>query len=290
MNRVRGYPRSRLALPGLALPLLASLLLLAAAPASASMVIGQVSPTPPAPTCSAAADYLEPSVTGGNLYVAKAAGTITSWSTNSAGAGAEYTFKVFRRTRDPDVFQAIAHAQGHTLGIGLNTFPTAINVASGDMIGLNVSGGSSSCTFPLPGDAVLQANGDLGDGASAQFATVQDVRLNLQAVLVPSNAFTVTGVSLNRHNGTALLTLDTTNPGVVTIAGKGLKSGRAARTRAVAGPVSFRVGAKGKPRRRLVRKGVAHLAVTISFAPTGGDPSSQVIPVKLKLRRQPRPD
>ena len=46
----------------------------------ASVTIGQLAPGRPRPNCTTSGlDYLEPSVTGGNLYVAKEAGTITSW-------------------------------------------------------------------------------------------------------------------------------------------------------------------------------------------------------------------
>src|SRR5262249_43303353 len=103
---VSGINRGRL-LRRVALAIAACLALLATAPsARAAVTIGQLAPSPPAPTCpSSGFDYLQTSVTGGNLYSARAAGTITSWSTNSSGAGATYVFKVFRRTSDPDAFE-----------------------------------------------------------------------------------------------------------------------------------------------------------------------------------------
>jgi hypothetical protein len=263
-------------------------LLLPPTAADAAMTIGQLTPTPLPTSCNGNSDYLEPSVTGGTLYVAKAAGTITSWSTNTAGTGT-YTFKVFRRTSDPDVYRVLAQATSQVLGPGLHTFPTSIPVESGDMIGFNVSGGSSSCTFAIPGDVVLRAAGNLAEGQSAQFATLQDVRLNLEAVLVPFNSFTLTGLTRNRRRGTATLTLEASNPGTVTIAGKGLKLGRAARTFAVARPVSFQIAAAGKRRRQLSRKGAVQLPVTATFAPVGGEASSQAFVVKLKKRRRVPP-
>ena len=63
-----------------------------AVPAGAAVTLGQLAPTPPSPDCSATpppgVDYLQPSITGGNLYIARQAGTITSWSTRSSGGGA----------------------------------------------------------------------------------------------------------------------------------------------------------------------------------------------------------
>src|SRR5689334_22040720 len=77
------------------------------APAHADVTVGQLPDAAPGVSaqCSGITDFLQPSVTGGNLYTAREAGQITQWSTNSSIGGASYTFKIFRRTSDPDVFQ-----------------------------------------------------------------------------------------------------------------------------------------------------------------------------------------
>jgi hypothetical protein len=256
--------------------------------ASASVTIGQLAPTPPAPTCpssGAGYDYLQTSVTGGNLYSARAAGTITSWSTNSASPDATFVFKVFRRTSDPDFFQVVGRAVEHTLTAGVNTVSTDLHVESGDLIGLHEEGGgpTSSCTFPTPGDGALRSPGDVADGQPAQFSPVTDVRLNLSAVLVPSNAFTIT--SITRHkNGTATLTADLSNPGLLTIGGAGLRKKHV--SAAVASRVTLNVATTGKRMRTLARKGALKVPVGVTFYPTGGDPNSQTIPVKLRQRRE----
>src|SRR5262249_44705278 len=158
MRRRGGYRRGGLALlVGLALALPAQ--------AGAATTIGQLPANPPLASCSGSFDYLQPSVTGGTLYVARQAGAITSWTTISATAGATYTFKNFRRTADPDAFQVIAHAAPQTLKQGVNTVPVNLQVSSGDLIGFHVSGPASSCTFSQTGDAVLRAPGDLQDNA-----------------------------------------------------------------------------------------------------------------------------
>jgi hypothetical protein len=269
----------------------ASLAALAAAGhARAAVTIGQLPPAdpPPSSNCpSSSTDYLEPSVTSGNLYVAKEAGTITSWSTMASGPGADYVLKVFRRTPDPDVYQAVAHAPSHILSTGLNTFVVSVPVRSGDMVGFNTSGGPfNSCTFDVPGDTVLSRSNSLSDGTSGTFAPLADSRLNLSAVLAPSNDFTFS-VSHDRRSGKALVTASTSNPGVVTLSGKGVKSGRAAKSVFVAGPVAFNVGATGKWRRKLVRTGRVAIGVTVTFAPTGGDPSSQSFTLRLRKKRTP---
>ena len=47
------------------------------------------------------------------------------------------------------------------------------------------------------------------------------------------------------------------------------------------GTVRLTVKAKGKSRRALIRKGKVTLKVTVTFAPTGGDPNAQAKAVKL---------
>lgn len=280
---IRSHARGRLAV------LLALACLTAAAPAraAASVTIGQLTPFPPSAACSTSnVDFLEPSVTGGNLYVARQAGTITSWTTNSSGAGAHYVIKIFRRTPDPDVFQVIAHAPSHTLTSGLNTVAANLPVKSGDMIGFNESGAPSSCAFSAPGDSVLTSAGNLSDGATGTFTAQNDVRLNLTAVLVPDNGFTLGGISRDRKLGTASITATTSNPGIVTVSGKGLRK-RRSKSLAVAGPVTFQLTPTGRTARRLVRKGRVTVAPTVTFLPSGGDPSSQSIHLKLLKRKQP---
>ena len=256
----------------------------AAAPAHASVTIGQLPTAAPSPRCTVDADYLQPSVTGGDLYIARQAGTITSWSTNSFNSGATYVFKVFRRTSDPDVFQVIAHSEPHSLLAGLNTVPVSIPVRSGDMIGFNASGAPNSCTFVMPGDSVLSHPGDLSDGAAGEFSAVVDVRLNLSAVLVPSNDFTLGTVTRDRRRGSASVTAYVSNPGLVTISGNGLKR-QIAKSVAVPGPVPFQIASAGSFKRRLERKGKVTVSPTVTFYPAGGDPASKSITVRLRMRR-----
>ncbi len=175
--------------------------------AGAAVTIGQLPATTPAAHCTTPdLDYLQPSVTGGDFYIAQVAGTITSWSTRSAGVGATYVLKIFRRTPDPDAFRVVAQAPPHALSSGLNTVGASIHVESGDMIGFHESGLASACTFPIPGDAVLSRSGDIADGSSGVFHMVNGVRLNLLAVLVPDNGFTIGPIIRDRKTGTASIT------------------------------------------------------------------------------------
>jgi hypothetical protein len=260
-----------------------------AVPAGAAVTLGQLAPTPPSPDCSATpppgVDHLQPSITGGNLYIARQAGTITSWSTRSSGGGATYVFKIFRRTSDPDVFQVTAHGPSRTLTSGINTVPVSIAVRSGDMIGINESGGANSCTFPQPGDGVLTRGGSLSDGASGTFAPQNNVRLNLSASLVPSNDFNIAAITPDRKRGSATVIVDVSNPGVLTMSGKGLKKGHISKNVAVAGTVQFQIASAGAKKRKLDKTGSVGLSPTLTFFPSGGDAASRLFTVKLKKRR-----
>jgi hypothetical protein len=275
---------------GTAVILASAAVLTAGAPAPAAVTIGQVAPPEDVATnCpGVATDVLQPSVTAGaNLYVAKQAGTITSWSTRAAvGPGQTYTLKVFRRTTDPDVFRAIGHSGPHTLSSGVNTFPASVPVSSGDLLGLNVSGSPNACTFDVPGDSVLVRTGNLADGASGTFTPQADSRLNLSAVLVPTNGFSFGAVTRDRRTGTATLEIQLSNPGAVTLSGKGLKkTGRRTKTVAVASTVRFGVAASGGRKKKLNRKGKVSVRLAATFTPAGGDPATQTIQLKLKKKR-----
>jgi hypothetical protein len=271
-----------------ALALCAGVLALAPT-AGASVTLGQLAPETPSADCTTSGlDYLQPSVTGGNLYIARQAGRIVSWSTRSAAAGATYVFKIFRRTTDPDFFQVISHASPRILTSGVNTVPVSLHVESGDMIGFNESGPPNSCTFGQAGDNVLNHAGDLADGTPGLFTPRNDVRLNLTAVLVADNGFTIGPIAKDRKRGTATITVTTTNPGFVSIAGKGIKR-RPSKTLAVAGPATFSIAAIGKTKRRLARKGRVPLAVQVTFSPNEGDSSTQTLDLNLRLRKPRAP-
>ena len=255
-----------------------------AAQARASVIIGQQPSENPSPTCTSGFDFLEPSITSGNLYIAREAGTITSWSTNSSGPGARYVLKIFRRTTDPDSFQVVAHSAPHKLTAGLNSVSVSLPVKSGDLLGYHESGPPNSCTFSQLGDTVLNRAGDLADGADGIFDPRNDMRLNLQAVLVPDNTFTLGSITHNRKRGTVTITAQVSNPGLVTVSGRGLKK-RPAKTLVVAGPVTFSIAAAGSAKRRLLRKGRVTVAVTLTFFPPGGDPSTQTLSLRLRKIR-----
>ena len=157
------------------------------------------------------------------------------------------------------------------------------------MIGVNESGAPNSCTFVMSGDSVLSHPGGLADGAAGEFSAVDDVRLNLSAVLAPSNDFTLGTVTRDRRRGSANVTAYVSNPGLVTISGRGLKKRNVEKTVAVPGPVPFQIAAAGSFKRRLERKGRVTIIPTVTFYPTGGEPASKSLTVRLRKRRPLQP-
>jgi hypothetical protein len=261
-------------------------------PASASVTVGQLAPSTPVSNCDITFDFVQIGQTSGNSYVMPATGTITSWSSNAGpGAGQLVKLKVFRKVADPAIYQAVAHGPDTLLAASaLNTFPVNIAVKAGDVLGLHGAGGADyGCAFPAPGETSLRARGgDLADGAAGDFPITDQTnkRANVTAALSPSNTFTLGSTTRNKKKGTATLTATVPNPGVLALSGNGVKTAGARISVAVAAPgaVQLLIKAQGKKKRKLTDKGKVKLSPTITYTPTGGDPSTQSLKVKLKKK------
>ncbi len=261
-----------------------------AAPAMASVTIGQLAPSPsgggtPTP------DFLQLAVTSGASYQAPANGTITSWSTNAvAGTGQQLTMKVYRKTADPGFFYKVVGLNGPQPLVGgkVNTFPVSIPVQTGDVLGTTgVAGASIAVLFAAaPGDSFLDhplpALG-LGDEASF-FGPNTNNRVNVSAVFQPSNTVQVGTTALNKKKGSAALNLTLPNPGSLAAAGSGVSATPTGA--ANAGPVQLLINATGKKKKTLKSAGKVSLSVAITFTPTNGDPGTQSVNVKLKKKKK----
>jgi hypothetical protein len=202
-------------------------------PAIASVTIGQLGK--PFQDYTADFDWIQPTVSSGNSYVAPATGTITFWSHNAApGPNQTLTLKLFRKIADPATYVAVAHDGPRPLtGGAVNTFQVNIPVQAGDVLGVNTKSPTSSGAFFLePGQTFLyrdQSPG-LADGASGAFKIGGadygnlDARINATAVVQPSNAFTVGVATRNRKKGTATLAVQVPNSGEISGSGKGVKA------------------------------------------------------------------
>jgi hypothetical protein len=249
-------------------------------PAAGSVTVGQVAPGV-ITSCSKNFDFLQVS-TPDNSYVTPA-GTITSWTHRSqVGAGQQVTLKVFRKIGDPARYQVVGHDGPNPVTPStLKTFPANLAVKAGDVLGLTGAGGTVSigCEFSGAGEAGF-LSGPLADGGFGDFNVSTDVRINVSAVVDPTNSFTVGGVTRNKKKGTATISVTVPNPGDLTGTGAGATISKAAQ----AGTVQLLIKAKGKKRKTLNSTGKVKLSPTITYTPTGGDPSSQSVKVKLRKK------
>jgi hypothetical protein len=288
----RRRPLTRLAVAAslAALPLAAS-----ASPAAASVTLGQLAPgAPPSATCVAGpVDAFSPTVGSGNSYVAPATGTITSWQTSAAaGAGQSLAMKIFRKVADPAVYVVAGHDGPRSLAAGVvNSFPVSIPVKLGDVLGINDANATAvnnACSFSATGGSILEFAGDLADRQSGSFDSTPTYRTNVTAVLAPTNTFSLGSIARNKKQGTATLTVSVPNPGRLSASGNGVtaSSAPAVSSEAVTapGPTTLLIRARGKKKRRLNDTGKVKLNVTVTYTPTGGDPSTQLTKLTLKKR------
>jgi hypothetical protein len=261
--------------------------------AGASVTIGQLAQGSPPSSCSNVVDdWVQPTVASGNSYVLPATGgvvswTVSSWSTQaSATAGQHWTMKVFRRVSAGN-YNVVGHDGPRALASGaLNTFPASIIARPGDLLGMNDNSvspaASTACTFAgLAGDFVFFGSGNLADGASGPIASsVSNARLNISATAQPTNTFSLGGVTRYRNRGTASIDVSVPNPGEFTVSGRGVKS--RSTTYAQPGGSLVLLAANGKKRRKLNRNGKVMVTPTFTYTPTGGEPASQSLTVRLK--------
>jgi hypothetical protein len=266
-----------------------------ASPAAGSVTLGQLAPGAPDTNCSGSGptDELQPTVTAGNSYVVPSSGAITSWSNKTAvDPNQQLTFKVFRPNGGGS-YTVVGHDGPRPLvSNAVNTFATRIPVVAGDVIGLHHgdTAAESTCNFDTT-DTFFERAGDLLDGQSGVFLDYGPgnccyYRLNVTAVFEPTNAFAL-GKVKRKANGTATVTVNVPNPGELTASGKGVKASSAAwavTAKSVTPPTaSLKIKAKGSQLRTLNEAGKVKLKAKITYTPTGGDPKTQVL--KLKLRK-----
>lgn len=267
-----------------------------ASAAAASVTIGQTGPPPMGSGgCGNGLDLIQPTVTSGNPYVVPDTGgvnswTVTSWTTLGGGGPEQRALKIFRKVGEPATYEVVAHDGPRTLtpgGTTGNTFATALAVKSGDVLGLHMTT-IGQCKIDVA-DSFLLATTDLGDGQSGDFTSVSG-RLEVEAVIAPTNTFSLAATTRNKKTGTATLAFDLPNPGQLGGAAKGAKispvgpGGTGSVTAPGSGPSQLLIKAKGKRKKKLNQKGKVKLNVAVTYTPTGGDPSTQSIKVKLKKK------
>jgi hypothetical protein len=228
----------------------------------------------------------------GNSYVVPSSGgilnwTLRSWSHQANSIPGSLTMKIWHQVSGL-TYQAVSHDGPRPLTVStLNTFNTQLSVKAGDVLGLHNIQDGVGCVFGTgdPGDVPPYYFGDLQDGQSAVFSTAPEFRLNISAVIEPTNTFTFGATTRNKKKGTATLTATVPNPGELTGSGKGVKVAAAAllsKTVTASGNVKLTIRAKGKKKTTLNETGKVKVKPKITYTPTGGDPRTQSIKVKLK--------
>jgi hypothetical protein len=268
------------------------------AQAASATTIGQLAPPNPPNTCvTSVYDYLSPTVTSGASYVVPPFHvTLTSWSTEArSAAGRTMALKVFRKVGDPHRYQLVGRDGPRTLSPGiLNTFAVNLPVRAGDVIGVSSGNGNTACLINADASQrVLALDGGLNDGQSAQFGESTGYRPNITAVVKPPNTFTVGSATKNKKKGTASVDVTVPGPGTLALSGTGLQAQQAVgagglvAVKTVTGPgvAELLVKASGKKRKKLKRKGKARVSPQITYTPTGGDPNTQALELKLKKKK-----
>lgn len=287
MQRSRQLPIGRILLP----LIVAAAIFTSVSPAAATVTIGQVATGTPL-SCGGPTDWVQPTVSSGSSYVVPGDGTIISWGTMARpDAAQDLKVKVFRPVGGL-TYKVVGEDRRDNLAPGvLNTFPTNIEVKAGDVLGLNSLDTGAGCVFPAPGETPYFSGGDQPPGGQVIFVPGADQRVNVNAEIVPSSAFSFGQTTRNKKKGTATLTLELPGPGELTVAGKGVREATArgfgattARSIPAAGQVALTIKAKGKKRKKLNRNGKVTVTPQITYTPTGGSPGTQSWKVKLKKR------
>ena len=118
------------------------------------------------------------------------------------------------------------------------------------------------------------------------FTTLPGIDTTFAVFVKPSNAFTLGQLKRNKRRGTATLTVNVPYPGELAISGNGVKPAGATRAVAVSAPgnVKLPIKARGKKRRKLNETGKVNVKPTVTYTPTGGDPSEQSPKLRLIKR------
>jgi hypothetical protein len=165
------------------------------ASAQAQVVVGQTASAANPPvdcTYGEPGDEIQIGVAAGPGYVIPTTGAITAWSTFASGVtGQSMTLKVFRKVAPFSYLVVAQDTRPLALSV-LNTFPAAIPVHAGDVIGEGEPGGEAPtpCEF-LTGssdDAYLYTEGStVPPGGTVVFPGLLESggRLNISATVLP---------------------------------------------------------------------------------------------------------
>lgn len=139
-------------------------------------------------------DEVQVAIADGTGYAVPSAGLLTSWSTVAGTFGGRMGLKVYRPLA-PLQFLVVGQDGPRPLLSGQrNTFPVAIPVQAGDIVGITVPGnGSPVCAFETGSGADVSrfSSGSAPNGAVVNFGSFRtEERMNIEATLLPPPAIT----------------------------------------------------------------------------------------------------
>jgi hypothetical protein len=169
------------------------------------------------------------------------------------------------------------------------TYNAQLPIRIGDYIGINC------CEVPPPGGEFfvtgaairnewLPSLADGGSGRAPYDTSLYEIALNADI----ATTFTVDAIRRNKKQGTATLTVTVAHAGEVTGAGKGVKVANAAvNGKPVSAPGSVQLLIKArskKKKRKLNSTGEVKVKPKITYTPTGGEPATKSVNVKLRKK------
>jgi hypothetical protein len=230
----------------------------------------------------------------GGTAVSPSTGFLTAWHVRLGPGTAAQTIRFRMVRRNPDgTFRMIASGPLESVpaGAGTYTFPLNLTIHAGDQIAMDAD--SAALIYwraPLTGAASHEFKSPLdGESTPPPIFTNPDFDHTFNAVLDATNSFTLGAVTRNKKKGTATIEAQVSNPGQLTGSGSGASVARAgakvSQDVSGPGPATLTIRAAGKKKRTLKRTGKVRLNVSITFTPTGGDPNTQTLTVKLRKKR-----
>jgi hypothetical protein len=157
--------------------------------AFAATTVGQAAPSTAMPIdCSELTGVQTASGSGAPTYTIPASGVLTHYTTR-AGSAAGTTMRLVVFRRSGSAFMVVGRSDANVLTPNaVDGFPAQINVLSGDLLGLQVTGANNWCVFAgVLGDQHSYGSGfDPQPGATfSPTQTVSGNRWNIEATLEP---------------------------------------------------------------------------------------------------------
>jgi len=225
----------------------------------------------------------------GNPFPARSptSGTVLSFGVRSASADT----LTFRLGSTSGVQATAGSGAGtgptvHLAGPGAFSFPANLPISAGDLVGFDSSSSRAYGDCFVPGAFFNSYSPPLVDGAAPQSTAGGGsgaCELLVNAVVEPSSSFTFGAVKLNKALGSAKLSVAFPGPGSAVLSGPKVK--RFQTSDAFAGTLKLPVKPTKRTKKKLLRTGKQKVAVTVTFSPTGGTPSSQSAKIKLVIRK-----